>query len=140
MIIKGLTWDFAIVTPWLRTEGGSWGSARFTRISENTSAMFGSKPRSKSIRNFIVPSLALNDRMSKACSTCGVSIVGIERPHVEHAFDPRHRFFDWRCNRAFNRKRVRSDIVRGNYDLDRKSTRLNSSHLVISYAVFCLKK
>ena len=23
---------------------------------------------------------------------------------------------------------------------DRKSTRLNSSHLVISYAVFCLKK
>src|SRR3989454_3736690 len=27
-------------------------------------------------------------------------------------------------------------VVRG----DRKSTRLNSSHLVISYAVFCLKK
>src|SRR5256885_12507304 len=25
-------------------------------------------------------------------------------------------------------------------DIDRKSTRLNSSHLVISYAVFCLKK
>src|SRR5256885_9999080 len=29
-----------------------------------------------------------------------------------------------------------SDIV----NTDRKSTRLNSSHLVISYAVFCLKK
>src|SRR2546426_2271955 len=27
-----------------------------------------------------------------------------------------------------------------NSKLDRKSTRLNSSHLVISYAVFCLKK
>src|SRR5256885_9731654 len=27
-----------------------------------------------------------------------------------------------------------------NQTLDRKSTRLNSSHLVISYAVFCLKK
>src|SRR5256885_11196794 len=26
------------------------------------------------------------------------------------------------------------------YTKDRKSTRLNSSHLVISYAVFCLKK
>src|ERR1039457_6311024 len=26
------------------------------------------------------------------------------------------------------------------YSIDRKSTRLNSSHLVISYAVFCLKK
>src|SRR5256885_3667868 len=28
----------------------------------------------------------------------------------------------------------------GGSDEDRKSTRLNSSHLVISYAVFCLKK
>src|SRR3712207_8513225 len=28
----------------------------------------------------------------------------------------------------------------GNMDLDRKSTRLNSSHANISYAVFCLKK
>src|SRR2546430_5683206 len=27
-----------------------------------------------------------------------------------------------------------------NYNLDRKSTRLNSSHSQISYAVFCLKK
>src|SRR5256885_9522411 len=27
-----------------------------------------------------------------------------------------------------------------NFEEDRKSTRLNSSHLVISYAVFCLKK
>src|SRR5256885_12120905 len=33
-------------------------------------------------------------------------------------------------------------IVAGEHvvHLDRKSTRLNSSHLVISYAVFCLKK
>src|SRR2546426_4954202 len=28
----------------------------------------------------------------------------------------------------------------GDRSVDRKSTRLNSSHLVISYAVFCLKK
>src|SRR5256885_8783443 len=28
----------------------------------------------------------------------------------------------------------------GTGSIDRKSTRLNSSHLVISYAVFCLKK
>src|SRR5256885_13256037 len=32
---------------------------------------------------------------------------------------------------------INPKIARG---LDRKSTRLNSSHLVISYAVFCLKK
>src|SRR5256885_11731976 len=30
--------------------------------------------------------------------------------------------------------------VQGSDGRDRKSTRLNSSHLVISYAVFCLKK
>src|SRR5439155_24032980 len=29
---------------------------------------------------------------------------------------------------------------RAKTDLDRKSTRLNSSHVAISYAVFCLKK
>ena len=31
-------------------------------------------------------------------------------------------------------------IVKDGQTLDRKSTRLNSSHVVISYAVFCLKK
>src|SRR5256885_7215306 len=34
----------------------------------------------------------------------------------------------------------RSQPGRAGFMLDRKSTRLNSSHLVISYAVFCLKK
>src|SRR5256885_5316218 len=33
-----------------------------------------------------------------------------------------------------------ADARRQSALLDRKSTRLNSSHLVISYAVFCLKK
>src|SRR5256885_5710688 len=36
-----------------------------------------------------------------------------------------------RCNACFDGQML---------VLDRKSTRLNSSHLVISYAVFCLKK
>src|SRR5256885_8590073 len=31
-------------------------------------------------------------------------------------------------------------LIGEKFDKDRKSTRLNSSHLVISYAVFCLKK
>src|SRR5688500_19973238 len=34
----------------------------------------------------------------------------------------------------------RAELMRGRDREDRKSTRLNSSHLVISYAVFCLKK
>src|SRR5690606_41937834 len=34
----------------------------------------------------------------------------------------------------------RQDARAGRVDEDRKSTRLNSSHVKISYAVFCLKK
>src|SRR2546426_2524645 len=37
-------------------------------------------------------------------------------------------------------ERLQYRIVSVNRQIDRKSTRLNSSHLVISYAVFCLKK
>src|SRR5256885_7163120 len=40
--------------------------------------------------------------------------------------------------RSFARASI--NITRRCRVLDRKSTRLNSSHLVISYAVFCLKK
>src|SRR5688500_20019372 len=35
---------------------------------------------------------------------------------------------------------TRGSVVALGHVVDRKSTRLNSSHLVISYAVFCLKK
>src|SRR5690349_22204084 len=35
---------------------------------------------------------------------------------------------------------LRRDASRRGGDQDRKSTRLNSSHVEISYAVFCLKK
>src|SRR5436309_4612133 len=38
-----------------------------------------------------------------------------------------------------NRKMGEDDPVHAQF-LDRKSTRLNSSHVKISYAVFCLKK
>src|SRR5256885_2877222 len=44
---------------------------------------------------------------------------------------------------ADGRLAQRRRVGRGGADVheeDRKSTRLNSSHLVISYAVFCLKK
>src|SRR5256885_6899378 len=42
--------------------------------------------------------------------------------------------------RSTRLRSVRSDDHRPANRRDRKSTRLNSSHLVISYAVFCLKK
>src|SRR6266700_1872609 len=58
---------------------------------------------------------------------------------------------DWRDPPAGMRGPIRTDpdyAYHGNLDgpgqvtvrLDRKSTRLNSSHVKISYAVFCLKK
>src|SRR2546426_1879587 len=44
-----------------------------------------------------------------------------------------------RSSRTCSTETVRPDLT-SRSPSDRKSTRLNSSHLVISYAVFCLKK
>src|SRR5688500_10140710 len=44
------------------------------------------------------------------------------------------------CERLLDDVFELADVTRPVVLLDRKSTRLNSSHLVISYAVFCLKK
>src|SRR2546426_8077313 len=41
---------------------------------------------------------------------------------------------------ALQRENIGAEARRAQHRRDRKSTRLNSSHLVISYAVFCLKK
>src|SRR5437660_6338845 len=52
---------------------------------------------------------------------------------VQHAAHARAAGLDDHCLRVrLGRARV--------HDQDRKSTRLNSSHVAISYAVFCLKK
>src|SRR5256885_12648943 len=48
-----------------------------------------------------------------------------------------------RCTRAATTSPLRRQPVQDGVTIrprDRKSTRLNSSHLVISYAVFCLNK
>src|SRR5438034_6077840 len=45
-----------------------------------------------------------------------------------------------RLNREMLKVFRESQVYRIDHYLDRKSTRLNSSHTVISYAVFCLKK
>src|SRR2546430_13603845 len=53
---------------------------------------------------------------------------------------------DWRSNveeRLLEEQRARFNLWASNlgvFRTDRKSTRLNSSHSQISYAVFCLKK
>src|SRR5256885_8774116 len=64
----------------------------------------------------------------------GLRVARSRRRRIELHFGERHVGRAQRC----------LDPARGDERLeaarDRKSTRLNSSHLVISYAVFCLKK
>src|SRR3989442_12933965 len=55
-----------------------------------------------------------------------ISFALVENPEAE---PERRRIFDY-LGPKWQRR----------YQLDRKSTRLNSSHVRISYAVFCLKK
>src|SRR2546426_6024406 len=65
-------------------------------------------------------------------TTLSRSVVGqrqVPPAHAEPACRRRH-------GAAYRQSRPARAIVHE----DRKSTRLNSSHLVISYAVFCLKK
>src|SRR5256885_12512390 len=61
----------------------------------------------------------------------------IRRPPRSTLF-PYTTLFRSRTKRPPPWLRYRRSCNRG--ETDRKSTRLNSSHLVISYAVFCLKK
>src|SRR5256885_9737849 len=56
----------------------------------------------------------------------------------EHVFGPGGDGLDRDVGAGGHDERPDREGVRT--DGDRKSTRLNSSHLVISYAVFCLKK
>src|SRR5256885_2505013 len=62
------------------------------------------------------------------CSPGGVA--GAARRPTALSYPPLHR----------ERQREVLSAYRWQLAEDRKSTRLNSSHLVISYAVFCLKK
>src|SRR5690625_5751376 len=64
-------------------------------------------------------------------------VVNRHREEVEHIIMASH---DGLIGAKYGQ--TREQIVQGirGEDLDRKSTRLNSSHVAISYAVFCLKK
>src|SRR5689334_24788525 len=54
--------------------------------------------------------------------------------------DVDRRIEDHAVTRSPSRAKLRSSASPSREDLDRNSTRLNSSHSSISYAVFCLKK
>src|SRR2546426_4373734 len=82
----------------------------------------------------LVPATHLDDMAREGAAfagfACGDVCQGPHDPDIVSIPDfSSVTILPWRKNVAW---------VPGN--LDRKSTRLNSSHLVISYAVFCLKK
>src|SRR5256885_4652902 len=82
----------------------------------------------------------------------GIASVTLNRPEKRNAMNRALlQALSARFDELDSSREVRVIVVRGagpafcsGMDLremeDRKSTRLNSSHLVISYAVFCLKK
>src|SRR5690242_20854375 len=67
------------------------------------------------------------------------------RSTIERALAPRLNVSARKAKRRYP-ARMKGTIMETGYELflhelkDRKSTRLNSSHMSISYAVFCLKK
>src|SRR2546426_5337750 len=64
----------------------------------------------------------------------------VEGEYHWHQHDAEDEFFYVVAGRFIVDLEGRSVELAPRQGLDRKSTRLNSSHLVISYAVFCLKK
>src|SRR5437667_2114864 len=71
---------------------------------------------------------------SAAVLIVGFWIVWRDRAHV----DPSQRAFLGLAGLGFAAS-VGAALIRTSLGLDRKSTRLNSSHITTSYAVFCLK-
>src|SRR2546422_1309072 len=69
--------------------------------------------------------------------TRNVTSRGVERRHVVRRLASENLL---RCLAAERRTAEQCEVDRGRERIDRKSTRLNSSHGYISYAVFCLKK
>src|SRR5947207_3059419 len=69
----------------------------------------------------------------------GTTLIAAEDAGVP-AFGIEAHPFVYRLARAKLARRSKVEAFRETARADRKSTRLNSSHTVISYAVFCLKK
>src|SRR5437870_9751673 len=69
--------------------------------------------------------------------TCALPIFGHERATVDENAGESGYVVSHRIQHEDITREPAQDLAAG---LDRKSTRLNSSHVAISYAVFCLKK
>src|SRR6266850_4380943 len=79
----------------------------------------------------------LAERLRRRAERLG-GLLGQQRAKLLAGVDQRREIVHELPGKRILQHRHRGDLA--HRPLDRKSTRLNSSHLVISYAVFCLKK
>src|SRR5256885_3078476 len=81
----------------------------------------------------------IRDYKVTGVQTCALPIAA---EAAQRPFTGRYRAASSLATRGHGRRNCSAALRwnRATSDRDRKSTRLNSSHLVISYAVFCLKK
>src|SRR5205814_7006430 len=70
----------------------------------------------------------------------GAAITAVKIDGVLHEFSPIPGVVEDATDIILNLKQIPLKLHVDHTKTDRKSTRLNSSHLGISYAVFCLKK
>src|SRR5699024_9244523 len=107
-----------------------------------------SGPASSTCSSFL-PELCLSGRPARHPADCppdrvAVRVVAVNVLDLHHAVRARGRK-NVACQRSAQRLGWVHDgagitVLTGISGQDRKSTRLNSSHVSISYAVFCLKK
>src|SRR5947207_15680346 len=107
-----------------RRDGGCAPDRRHSRLSGSSGAAAGSEAR-----RIVVQRAAHHRRVGARRVQGGEGSWPENRVHFQRKRDPRGA-----------RLHPPPDLLLQDRLQDRKSTRLNSSHTVISYAVFCLKK
>src|SRR5205807_10277422 len=85
-------------------------------------------------------SLSLHDALPISISIRHRTAAGVAHPWTAAGLHTVESSNVESSNRRYVQRRSPNGLAEVGRSLDRKSTRLNSSHLVISYAVFCLKK
>ena len=114
--------------------------ARFSRIGEGLTGLMASKQANHSLTD----AFGLIDRLAKDLDdndepdSPPINLNGLrsQARRIRIDLEGVQREVD-----QFTQARLMiNDLAEAVHQLDRKSTRLNSSHVVISYAVFCLKK
>src|SRR5947207_14055447 len=119
--------------------GGYQGEGAKTVIPSKAFAKFSTRLVPNQVPHGIAKLVEKHIRMLLPNTVrCKFEVLSTGKPWVASYHDPIFKKAQTALVKGFGRKAV--FIREGGSIPDRKSTRLNSSHTVISYAVFCLKK